>query len=223
MTRLRRVPLALALLGAALAAPAVAPAAAAQSSPTPAAEEDSGDAPAPASAPAPRPRVSWVADRRAFGAGDVLTVMVDEFTLASANLGNLNSDNRRRQNDVSVTMRMPSSGSATSVGLSSTNSADQQQRGEATRQNRFQSEMTVRVVEVLANGVLRVEGRKLVTVDRNQQEVSLSGFVRPQDVGPFNQVDSWRVGELRLDYRHQGRMGTPRGGLVGRLVGWLWP
>lgn len=210
----------LALLGAAFAATPPAPARA-QSPPAQEAEGDSAEA--PAATPAVRPRVSWISDRRAFIPGDVLTVMVDEFTLASANLGNLSSDARRRQNDASLSMRMPSSGSATSLGVSTTNNTDQQQRGEATRQNRFQSEMTVRVVEVLANGVLRVEGQKMVTVDRNRQEVALSGFVRPQDVGPFNQVDSWRVGELRLDYRHQGQMGTPRSGLLGRLIGMLWP
>lgn len=213
-SRLRRSALVLAALVAAVPA-------AAQPSPAQPAEGDSVEAAAPA--PTARPRASWIADRRAFVAGDVLTVMVDEFTLASANLGNLNSDNRRRQNDASVSLRMPSSGMSGSVGLSSTNNADQQQRGEATRQNRFQSEMTVRVVEVLANGVLRVEGKKLVNVDKNRQEVALSGFVRPQDVGAFNQVDSWRVGELRLDYKHEGQMGTPRGGIIGRVVGWIWP
>jgi flagellar L-ring protein precursor FlgH len=183
-------------------------------------EAEEAEAPPP---PARKVRQSWIADRRAFAVGDVITVMIDEFTLASANLGNTNTDNRRRQNDVAFNVRSRTASTGTSVGFNSTNNGEQVQRGEATRQNRFQSEMTVRVAEVLPNGVLRIEGMKLVNVDRNKQEVVLSGFVRPQDIGPFNQVDSWRVGELRVDYKHDGAMGKPKGGMLGRIVGMVWP
>ncbi len=187
--------------------------------------EDSVAAPAPAPAPAPVPRgrQSWIGDRRAFTVGDVLTVMVDEFTLASANLGNVNTNNRRNTKDAGITIRTPSPAASGSVGFNATDNNEQNQRGEAVRQNRFQSEMTVRVVEVLGGGVLRVEGRKILNVDRNTQEVVMSGFVRPQDIGPFNQVDSWRVGELRLDYKATGQLGKPKQGVLGRVAGWIWP
>ncbi|MCU0622896.1 MAG: flagellar basal body L-ring protein FlgH [Gemmatimonadaceae bacterium] len=190
-----------------------------------AAQEEGADstAAAPAAAPAPRGRASWISDRRSFAIGDVLTVMVDEFTLASANLGNTSTNNRRNVKDASVNVRMPASSMGGSAGLSATDNTEQNQRGEAVRQNRFQSEMTVRVVEVLAGGVLRVEGRKVLNVDKNAQEVVMSGFVRPQDVGPFNQVDSWRVGELRLDYKAEGQLGKPKQGILGRVFGFLVP
>lgn len=189
----------------------------------PAPEEGDSAAAAPA-APAPaRTRQSWISDRRTFATGDVLTVMVDEFTLASANLGNVSTNNRRSTRDAGVSARLPASSTTGSVGFNTTDNNEQNQRGETLRQNRFQSEMTVRVVEVLAGGVLKVEGRKVLNVDKNKQEVVMSGFVRPQDVGPFNQVDSWRVGELRLDYAHDGAMGKPKQGIVGRIFGWMWP
>lgn len=188
--------------------------------------QDEGDTTAtaaPAAAAPPRTRQSWIADRRSFILGDVLTVMVDEFTLASANLGNTSTNNRRTTRDAGVSARLPASTTAGSLGFNTTDNNEQNQRGETLRQNRFQSEMTVRVVEVLAGGILRVEGRKVLNIDKNKQEVVMSGFVRPQDVGPFNQVDSWRVGELRLDYAHDGAMGKPRQGIVGRIFGWMWP
>lgn len=189
------------------------------------AQEEGTDstAAAPAAAPAPRGRASWISDRRSFSVGDVLTVMVDEFTLASANLGNTNTNNRRNVKDASVNVRLPASTMGGSAGLSASDNNEQNQRGEAVRQNRFQSEMTVRVIEVLAGGVLRVEGRKVLNVDKNAQEVVMSGFVRPQDVGPFNQVDSWRVGELRLDYKADGQLGKPKQGILGRIFGMVWP
>ncbi|MDX2185041.1 MAG: flagellar basal body L-ring protein FlgH [Gemmatimonadaceae bacterium] len=181
-------------------------------------EADSAAAPAPV-----RTRQSFISDRRAFVAGDVITVMVDEFTLASANLGNSNINNTRGQKDASLSLRMPGSTTSGSVGFSSTNNGEQTQRGEATRQNRFQSEMTVRVVEILPNGVLRVEGKKLLDIDKNKQEVVMSGFIRPQDIGAFNQVESARVGELRLEYKLAGQLGKPKQGIVSKVLGMLWP
>lgn len=191
--------------------------------PAAAQEEGTDSTAAPVAAPAPRGRASWISDRRLFTVGDVLTVMVDEFTLASANLGNTNTNNRRNTKDASLNVRMPSSSLGGSAGLSATDNNEQNQRGEAVRQNRFQSEMTVRVIEVLPGGVLRVEGKKVLNVDKNAQEVVMSGFVRPQDVGAFNQVDSWRVGELRLDYKADGQLGKPKQGIIGRIFGMVWP
>jgi flagellar L-ring protein FlgH len=207
--------LAAAVLGLSAASPVRAQA--------PAPEEGDSAATAPVAPAAPRTRQSWITDRRAFATGDVLTVMVDEFTLASANLGNVSTNNRRTTRDAGVSARLPASTTTGSLGFNTTDNNEQNQRGETLRQNRFQSEMTVRVVEVLAGGVLKVEGRKVLNIDKNKQEVVMSGFVRPQDVGPFNQVDSWRVGELRLDYAHDGAMGKPKQGIVGRIFGWVWP
>ena len=43
---------------------------------------------APAPAAAARTRQSWTSPRRSFGVGDVGTVLVDDYTLASANTSN---------------------------------------------------------------------------------------------------------------------------------------
>jgi flagellar L-ring protein precursor FlgH len=181
--------------------------------------DSASDAPA-----TPKPvRQSWTSDRRAVVAGDVITVLVDEYTLASAGLGNTSSDNRRRSSDFGIGMKTAAGGTTMGANLSSNSLGDQTQRGEATRQNRFTSEMTVRVTEVLPNGVLKVEGKKLVNVDANKQEVTLSGLVRPQDVSAYNQIESSRLGELNLLYKNDGAMGKPKGGLVWKLFGWLWP
>jgi flagellar L-ring protein precursor FlgH len=190
--------------------------------PAPAAPAEAADS---ADAPPPKPvRQSWVSDRRSFVVGDIITVNIDEYTLASANSGNSATDNRRRTADFGVNAKMPAGTSmGGTVGYSGTNNADLTQRGEATRQNRFTSEMTVRVKEVSANGVLKVEGKKLVTIDGAKQEVALSGFVRPQDVGSANQIDSQRIGEMTLDYKNSGDLGKPKNGLFWKLFGWLFP
>jgi flagellar basal body L-ring protein FlgH len=49
----------------------------------------------------------------------------------------------------------------------------------------------------------------------------LRGFIRPQDVSPTNMINSWRIGEAELVYTTKGT--GPKGGIIGRLLGMIWP
>ena len=69
--------------------------------------------------------------------------------------------------------------------------------------------------------VLRIEGRKMVNIDKSSEELVLRGFVRPQDVSDRNMIDSWRVGDAELVYTSRGS--KPRGGIIGGLLAKLWP
>src|SRR5690606_8893724 len=112
--------------------------------------------------------------------------------------GNFASDRRFRDlgfgADQSVTRSIPGAGAE----ISSSNQNESRQRDEATRQNRFQGEMTVRVVGVEPGGLLRVEGSKTLNIDGAVEELTLTGLVRAQDVGDRNMVESWRIGETEL-------------------------
>ena len=84
--------------------------------------------------------------------------------------------------------------------------------------------MSVRIVAVdSTTGLLQVKGAKLVDVDRNKQEVTFTGWVRPQDVSPQNTVESFRVADAQLLYTAKGGLGKPKGGILGRILGMVWP
>jgi flagellar L-ring protein precursor FlgH len=198
---------------------------AAQAPAAPPAAPTAAPAAAPPAAVARPVRQSWTSPRRSFAVGDVVTVYVDEYTLASANTANTATDSRRRDLGLDADMAMPGGGGmGASAAIGSRNDADSRQRGEALRQNRFQSEMSVRVVAVdSVTGLLEVKGAKLVNVDRNQQEVTFTGWVRPQDISAQNAVESWRVADAQLVYTATGGLGKPKGGILGRVLGMIWP
>jgi flagellar L-ring protein FlgH len=168
-------------------------------------------------------RRSWTADRLTFAIGDVITVLIDEHTIAAANQGNFASDRRSRDMGLAVGQNVTRAIPPIGADVSSRTSAESRQRGEASRQNRFRGEMTVRVVSIEPNGMLRVEGVKVIDIDNSREELSLRGWVRPQDVSPRNLVDSWRLGDAELVYSGTGSLGRPRGGILGRLLGMVWP
>jgi flagellar L-ring protein FlgH len=163
---------------------------------------------------------SWTADRRDFAEGDVITVVIDEFTSASSNQGDFASDRRFRDLGVGASQTMapmPDIG----ADVSTSNQAESRQSNDASRQNRFQGEMTVRVVAIEESGLLQVEGRKMVNIDKKSEEMVLRGFIRPQDVSPTNMINSWRIGDAELVYTTKGT--GPKSGIIGRLLGMIWP
>ena len=163
---------------------------------------------------------SWTSDRRDFQVGDVISVLLDEYTMASANR-NVTAEQER-------TRRMGAGGSfnGTAVGPASVqteNSGRSRDRGQSTRHDRLAGEMTVRVVEVDERGLLRVEGSKQVRIDDHEQQLTLSGFVRPEDVPSHNVIESWRIADASIEYASTGDLGKAKGGILGRIIGWIWP
>lgn len=166
-------------------------------------------------------RRSWLSDRRDFAPGDLLTVLIDEHTLAALNQGDFASARSIRDVGFEAAQNVTGSYPITRAEVGTFNQAESRRGGQSTRQNRFQGEMTVRIISIEEGGALRVEGRKALDLDRASEELVLSGLVRPQDVRGANLVDSWRIADAELIY--SSRPLSPRTGLLGRLLDLIWP
>lgn len=171
-------------------------------------------------------RQSWTSDRYRMGIGDIVTVLVNDQTLASATTNNTALDSRAKNLDFSI--KPPDSPTAPSVAIAATagfnNAGDSKQSGEATRNNIFQSTLSARVIAVSPTGMLQIRGRKMVNVDKNMQEVTLTGWIRPQDIDVgTNAVESTRVADADIVVTQKGGLGKPRSGILSKVVGALWP
>lgn len=210
-----------------IAAPAVIAAGLGVLAPAAAAQQAVPDSAAPAQAAeaAPAGRRSWLSDRRDFRPGDLITVLVDEYTLATANKSTVASRDRRSQAGLGLTdgTAGPGRRDVIDLGVRTRLDSESRERGQATRQDRFAAEITVRVVEIGPGGLMRVEGGKTVVMDEHEQHVTLTGWVRPEDVTAQNVVESWRISDSRVEYRSAGQLGKPRGGLLSRILEVIWP
>ena len=199
------------------AAQGATPASGTQAS-APAASTPAAGAPAASAVPAPA-RSSWVSDRRQFAVGDIITVLIDDYTISTAVKENLAQDTRNRGFGLSA--RLPST--SQTANIDARNAADQTQRGQARRENRFQNEMSVRVVGTGPNGLLQVKGTKKIDVDKQMQDLVFTGWVRAQDVSVTNVVESSRVADAQLGYASPGNLGKPKQGIVSKVLGVVWP
>ena len=167
---------------------------------------------------------SWLSDRREFAVGDIITVLVDDYTITSAIKDDQALQNRQKDLGLGVDVSMPGgAGKSVDARISAKNRGQSQDRGEARRENRFQSEMSVRVVAVSPNGTIQIKGARNVDVDKGQQNITLTGWVRAQDVSTANVVESSRIADAKLTYLSPGGLGKAKQGIISRIVSIVWP
>jgi len=164
-------------------------------------------------------RQSWLSDRRDYHIGDIVTVLVDEYTLTSLDKEVDAADNRQRT--LGLGLNTPSSNKT--YGINTNNGAQSQNSGLDARTNTLTTEMSARVVAIAPNGVMQLKGTKMIKVEESKVDLTLSGWVRVQDVAPDNSIQSFRMVDANLDYQADGPLGKPKSGIIGRLLGAFWP
>ncbi len=84
--------------------------------------------------------------------------------------------------------------------------------------------ITTRVVDILPNGNLVVEGKSEVRINNEINTVAVSGIIRPQDIGPNNTVLSTQVADARIHIIGKGPLNDKtKRGILGKLLDWVWP
>jgi flagellar L-ring protein precursor FlgH len=126
-------------------------------------------------------------DKRASRVGDLITIVVQENTTASKD--NATSTSKKASMDAAITAFLYSpaaSGLLTKGGqlpalkYASANNFD----GGGTIKNSEQivAQVTVRVIDVLPNGNMLIEGTRETSFSGEKQRIVLHGIVRPEDV-----------------------------------------
>ena len=167
-----------------------------------------------AQAAGPPVRQSWLSDRRTLGVGHIVTILVDEQTLASADKDV--TALRDRSRDVGVDLN--SSGAS----LRTNNDVSDRQRGESSRRERFVAEISARVMEMGPGDIVRIEGVKRLQIDDHEQEVTIRGWVRSTDVSVRNTVESWRLADAEILYDSNDNLGKA-GGFWSKLLDLIIP
>jgi len=174
--------------------------------------------PAPSSAP-PTARASWISDRAPLRVGDVLMVVIDEQTSAREYASRTASADRSTQAGLRARAQGKDAIGATEVtaGLQ----GDSRDIGETNREGDLVATLSVRVTAIDNVGNAQIEGRKKVTVDGRDQEIALTGTVRPEDIPPSNIIHSSRIADASFGYT--GKKIGPRRSILGRILSILWP
>ena len=155
-------------------------------------------------------------DNKAQWEGDLLTVVLVERTQASASAATTSSKSQQTAIlNPTVLGRGVTVGGNALFGGSLEADRDFSGSGGSQQSNRLDGQLTVRVIERLPGGVLRVEGEKQLQLNQADETLRLRSLVRLQDIGPDNTVLSSRIADAEIEYSGQGAVGDAN------AMGWL--
>jgi flagellar L-ring protein FlgH len=149
---------------------------------------------------------------RASMVGDLITIALVERTQATKS----NSASTDREGSFGLTP--PTTGPLDFFNSSDVNASGNlafNGKGSAAQSNALSGEISVTVAAVYPNGTMLVRGEKLVTLNRGDEYIRISGLVRPQDITPDNRIASTRVADARITYSGSGEIA------VASRQGWL--
>ena len=138
----------------------------------------------------------FIADKKAYLPGDLLTVIVLETSNAqtSADLSSskeiktaLEASYNKRPQEVSFGLR-----------------GDGRSAGKTERNGKIKASLTVRIKDVLPNGSYCVEGNQRIQINGELQTIHLSGVVRQEDISTQNTVLSTRLADAKITYTGDG-------------------
>jgi len=159
-------------------------------------------------------------DNIARGVGDILTVIVDERTLADFTASTQATKNDKNSVNAQFFIGLLDSlFKPISTGANSSVSGN----GETSQSSRMSATMSTVVKQVMPNGNLVIEGRRSLITNKQTQTIVFSGIVRPSDIRPNNTVRSVNVAEAEIKMDGSGLISQrQRKGILTTIIDWLF-
>lgn len=158
-------------------------------------------------------RNALVGDPRAVDRGDILTVVIEIDD--KAEIQNSSGRSRSSSDNVSIPAMiglpqkvdaiLPDGASMEELAQAKAASSFKGS-GNISRRDKLTLRVAATVVDRLPNGVLRIQGSQEVRVNYEVRELTVSGFVRPSDIGRRNEVAYDRIAGARISYGGRGQI-----------------
>jgi flagellar L-ring protein precursor FlgH len=169
--------------------------------------------------PAPQPSYAsgslWQAtstglaeDMKARRRGDIITVLISENASASKKASTGTSRGSSISGGIPKLLGLETTGIRNWADLAQLLSASYGSKfdgsGSTSREETLQATLSAKVVDVIPNGNLLIEGRRNVRVNNEDQIIVLTGTVRGRDVSADNTVSSALVADAKIAYSGKG-------------------
>jgi flagellar L-ring protein FlgH len=164
------------------------------------------------------------ADKRASSVGDLVTILVQEST--SATKGQKTSTSKKTSMDAAISSFLYSPGASgmltqggqlPALKYGYNHSFDG--GGTIDNSEHIVAQVTVKVIDVLPNHNLLIEGTRETAFGGEKQNITLHGIVRPEDLSANNTVYSYNVADAKIQIVTKGSISDSqkRGWFT-----WIW-
>ena len=163
---------------------------------------------------------SLFADQKANRIGDAITVLILENSSAMNDAKTATG----RSSDLSVGATV-STGTGTGTDVSGGVGTGNQFKGEGSTSNHgfVRAKLSAHVDSVLANGNLVINGTRSITINGEEQTISVSGIVRPSDIMADNTVFSFNISNAKIAVQGEGSLTkVQEPGWLTKIFHWLF-
>jgi flagellar L-ring protein FlgH len=190
------------------------------------------------------PGASLFVDHRARGVNDIVTILIAEQSASSRSATTKTSQDTSRSAGINQfptvfdplakrfvqpltgaltgNSQSPSEAARERFNLDMSSAASHEGKGNVDRSDRVTGQIAARVVRVLDNGNLLIEGRRAVLVNDDTQVITISGMVRQQDVSAANTVLSSQIADAEIEMVGRGVTSEAQNpGFFYRILDWL--
>lgn len=146
-------------------------------------------------------------DLRARRVDDIVTIVVQESASAASTGATKSSRTSSAKSNIAALGGITRAAGplANLADLGSTSSLDGQ--GATSRQTTLTTTVSARVTHVLSNGNLVLEGTKNVTINSENQVITIRGVIRPIDLDTSNSIQSARLAQMEVQVNGKGVVG----------------
>ena len=158
-----------------------------------------------------------IADRRAAAPGDIVTVLVVEKSVASHRASH--------ETEKKLSASGGPGGGILDFFPELSASAERQTAGAgtATQTTSLVDRISAVVTGVTPEGNLEIQAVRKVRINKDEQTLTITGLVRPDDISPSNVVLSTQIADCKMEWSGRGPIAEKqRPGLLSSLLSLLW-
>ena len=174
--------------------------------------------------------VALTEDGKARRIGDIVTIIVTETASASKAASTATGRSSSMSAGIPDFMGLQTAGVlANNLGdlsklINANASSTFDGSGSTTRKESLNATITVKVVDLLPNGNLKIEGRRNIKVNNEEQIVTVKGTIRQRDITAENTINSIYVADAQISYSGEGIISDrQKPGWLMNVIDKVWP
>jgi flagellar L-ring protein precursor FlgH len=145
-------------------------------------------------------------DKKAMNLDDIITVVINE-SASQTSVGNKKITKNSQSNlggGVFAGGVLKNLNGVTDVGFKTNTNSTYSGAGSASRNEKFKTTITARVIKILNNGNYFIAGSRELLLNGVKQIVRVSGVVRSYDIDEHNMIDSKYIADAKILYETEG-------------------
>ena len=183
--------------------------------------------------PGDTPQNFLFSDDKAKRVGDIITVTINETATSTQSATTDTEKSTSLDMQANNVLGLPSNlgvqnflgmGTGFDPRVSASVNNTNQGSGSVTRNGTLTGTISALITEILPSGNFKIEGRRSVTVNHEEQIMVLRGVIRPQDINFDNTIASISIADASISLTGEGVVADEqRKGWLAKILGKVWP